>query len=87
MSYGYNSDHRFSRSTNTPLLPSLAGFGFTDSGSQLTRRTIKIEQRREVQITEKQAGTSSGLFFSLAPNETTKTWSTESIVEIEETFE
>jgi hypothetical protein len=87
MAYGNNSDRHFSRSTSTALLPSLAELDFTAPTPQLTRRTVKIEQRREVEITEKQTGASSGLFFSLAPNETTKTWATESVVEIEETFE
>jgi hypothetical protein len=82
-----NDDRRFSRNTNTALLPYITAFRFGDTPPQLTRRTIKITDRRETQVTEKTTGTSSGLFFSLAPNETTKKWTSEKTVEIEETYD
>jgi hypothetical protein len=83
----HRNSSRFARSTNSALLPYISELHFPGTPPRLTRRTVKIEARREIEVTEKTTGTTSGLFFSLAPNETTKKWSTGSVIEVEETYE
>jgi hypothetical protein len=71
---------------NTVSLLAAAASRLADA-PQLTRRVLKITDRREAQVIVKTTSASSGLFFSLAPTETTKKWSSELAVEVEETYE
>ena len=87
-------DQRRRSSTNTALPPYFgyvsAEFHFIDDASpRLARRTVKIAERREVEVIERKPGTDSATFFSIPPKpaETTRKWSSERTAEIEETFE
>lgn len=75
--------------TSTALFPYVsyasAEFHF-EPASKLTCRTVKITDRREIEVKERKASAASSLFGPPAP-ETTKTWSSEKTIEIEETYE
>lgn len=88
-------EHKFRRfSSNTALPPfeayASAEFHFIDEDApRLVRRTVKITDRRDVEVVERKAGVDSAGFFAIPPKpaETTRKWSSARTAEIEETFE
>ncbi len=92
MSYRDSSRHypQITRTRPTPFSYSSVEFFLSDEdAAQLTRRTVKITDRRTAEVTERKSGSSSSALFSIppVPAETVKKWSDEQTVEIEETFE
>ena len=81
---------RSNTSRISSLIPSYASaeFRFPYDTPKLTRRTIKLTHRREVEVHERTSSTTKGLFEVVSPGtETTKRWSSEEVTLVEETYE
>jgi hypothetical protein len=79
--------------TSTALFPYVsyasAEFHFAPAAT-LSTRNVKITERRETTITERPKANIATLFgttYGTTPPETTKKWSSEQVIEVEESYE